>query len=361
MRFQLFILIILTCLSPGRMLGDDKFLFDDIPWNTVEIPFYTFAEFTPQVALRMEYAKFEVQNVGDWLEISDRNVAYEIDLVFTKYPENIKDWRTNYYQLLNDRMITLFKIDSTLRSSKIRWNMILQTQCQTEEEAKKFFHGFVIKYRPKKLKVVYDIKTPSELKELITGNVTVDDSTVFKVMDRHPEWDSMLVVMDWTGSMYKFGAQFVLWHKAISISDPEKVKHFVFFNDGNGKKNWQKKIGRTGGVYRTQSLDLDEIVETMEQVMKKGNGGDSPENDIEALLTSVQNLSAYKDVILIADNKSDVRDLELIKHVNYPVRVILCDLKGRKIHPAYVKIARETGGSLHTMHKDYSLERLQNQ
>jgi hypothetical protein len=306
----------------------------------------------------MRSSKFRILKNG--IKSQKNHIAYEIDLVFTKYPENINNWRTDYYKLLNDRLITLFSIDSTLRSKKIRWNMILQTRCQTEEEAKKYFHGFVIKYRPKKARTIYQIKTPQELKALITGEVVVNDSTVFKVMKRHPEWDSMLVVMDWTGSMYKFGAQFILWHKAIALSDPDRVRHFVFFNDGNGKKTWQKKIGRTGGVYRTKSTDLDEIVATMERVMNKGNGGDSPENDLEALLTSVQNLKAFKEVILIADNKSEVRDIELIKYLDRPVRVIVCDLRSRKINPAYIKIARESGGSLHTRLNDYGQEKFSN-
>lgn len=344
---------LILLLFSHLLVADERTVYDDINWNTYEIPFYTFAEYTPQVALRMEYAGFEMENEQEWVALSQKNVAYEIDLVFTKYPENIQNWRTNYYQLLNDRVLALFEMDSSLRSSRIKWNMVLQTQCVTEEEAKKYFHGFVIKYRPKQARVIHDIQSPDQLKDLISGNLITRDSTVFRIMDRHPEWNNMLVVMDWTGSMYKYGAQLVLWHKLNAQMNDAKVRHFVFFNDGNNKKTWQKKIGRTGGVYRAKTGELEEIVETMEYVMKKGNGGDSPENDAEALLTGIQYLSNFDEIILIADNKSDVRDIELVEKIDRPVRIIICDLKrGAKVHPHYIKIAKDTGGSIHTIGKD---------
>ncbi|MDX2246061.1 MAG: hypothetical protein SF052_04755 [Bacteroidia bacterium] len=333
--------------------ADDRIVYDNIKWNTYELPFYTFAEYTPQVALRMEYAKFEMLNTSEWEILSKKNVAYEIDLVFTKYPKNIEEWRTNYYQLLNDRLLTLFALDSSLQSPSIRWNMILQTQCITEEEAKKYFHGFVIKYRPRQAPVMDEVETAEQLKDLIAGRATTRDSTVFRVMERNPQWKNMLVVVDWTGSMYKFGAQLVLWYKQNIDRGEPKVRHFVFFNDGNSKKTWQKKTGRAGGVYRSKSGELEEIVATMEYVMKKGNGGDSPENDLEAILTGIQYLENFDEVILIADNKSAVRDIELLDKIHHPVRIIICDQKrGSPVHPDYIKIARQTGGSIHTLHKD---------
>lgn len=333
------------------LADDDRVVYGDVSFLRYELPFYTFAEFTPQVALRMEYAKFEVLNNEDWLKKSRKNEAYEIDLVFTKYPKEITRWRTNYRQLLMDRLESLFLLDSTLRESHIKWNLILQTQCDTEDKAKEYFHGFVIKYRPRRIPVIERVTDAKQLRALISGRVTTKDSTVFKVMERNEQWDNMLVVMDWTGSMYKYGAQLVIWHKLNAAINQERVKHFVFFNDGNNKKTWQKRMGKTGGVYRSKTGDMEEIVETMEYVMKKGNGGDPEENDLEALLTGMQYLDDFDDVILIADNKSEVRDLELLREINKPVRVILCDYRG-KIHPDYKKIAEETGGSIHTLEKD---------
>lgn len=350
------LLVLLVMLFSLPAMADDDELYKKIPFQKLEVPIYQMADFTPQVVLRTEYAQAELENGETWLNKARAHYAYEIDLVFTLYPKEIQDWRTNYFELLEDRLQSLVALDSNLRNPRIRWNMILQTQPGSEEEAKEYFHGFVIKYRPRRVRMLEDVKTPAQFKAIIAGRAGFKDSTVYRVLERHPEWDSMLVVADWTGSMYKFGAQLVLWYKEAMLTDPDKVKHFVFFNDGNHKKGWQKKVGRTGGVYRARSSEVPEVVETMEYVMKKGNGGDPPENDLEAVLTGLQYLEDFQEIILIADNKSEVRDIELLSKIDRPVRIILCDIRG-KIHPHYYQIARETGGSIHTFRRDLRLKK----
>lgn len=359
MKYSIFFMLCIVCFATPSFGedDDDRFQFNTLAFRKVEVSKYVFQKLTPQVKLEMAYAEDEIKNPEDWFKRRERVIPYEVDLVFTLYPKDIEEWRTNYFDLLNGRMKALFGLDSSLKDIPIKWNMVLQTDPHDEETAKEYFHGFVIKYRPKKVKYVSEVRTPQELKALITGYATFRDSTVYTVMDRHPEWEDMLVVMDWTGSMYKYGAQLVLWHKLNMVANHSDVKHFVFFNDGNKKKTWQKQVGKTGGVYRARSDEMDELVETMMYVMKKGNGGDVEENDMEALLTGLQFLDDYKEVILIADNKSGVRDLELLSKVDKPVRVIICDLKGQKVHPDYLKIAKETGGSIHTLRKDYRLKK----
>ena len=113
-------------------------------------------------------------------------------------------------------------------------------------------------------------------------------------------------------------------------------------------------IGKTGGIYLTAADKLEKVVFTMEKVMMKGDGGDAKENDLEALLKAIHYLEDYRDIILIADNKSPVRDIELLNKIDRPVRIILCDVQD-KPHPDYVKIAKETGGSIHTLQEDISL------
>ncbi|MDX2284380.1 MAG: hypothetical protein NW241_09470 [Bacteroidia bacterium] len=345
------ILLLLFLSAAVRLHADDEPLYRSIPFRQIELPFYTFADYTPQVALRMDYAQAVLYNPEDWKAQAASSQAYEIDLVFTKYPRDLTAWRTNYYELLNERLRALFALDSSLRAPGIRWNLVLQTQCETEEDAKRYFHGFVIKYRPRQVRFLEEVRNFDELKLMLSGQATTRDSTVTRVLDRHPEWGRMLVVMDWTGSMYKFGAQVVIWHKINQLRDPDRIAHLVFFNDGDSKSTWMKETGKTGGIYRARSTGLDEVVATMQLVMRRGNGGDAPENDLEALLTSIQNLDGFDEVVLIADNKSDVRDMALLEHIRRPVRIILCDVRGLP-HAHYVQIAKATGGSLHTISKD---------
>ncbi|MEO0472854.1 MAG: hypothetical protein AAF206_24775, partial [Bacteroidota bacterium] len=198
MKYMFAAIATLLLSLPNAFAWDDDRIAFDIPFQTKEVPFYTFADFTPQVAVRMEYARFDLTNIEEWMGLKDTHEAYEIDLVFTKYPKEISKWRTDYYQLLNDRLRTLFEHDPGLRSPNIKWNMVLQTQCITEDQAKRYFHGFVIKHRPRNRAIIRDIKSPEQLKTLISGGAVVRDSTVMRVLERNPEWNNMLVVMDWT-------------------------------------------------------------------------------------------------------------------------------------------------------------------
>jgi hypothetical protein len=344
---------LLCCLNSSGQLSPDSIAFIKI-----EVPVYQEDPFTQQVILPASYASAILNKTENWLEVAPGNQVYEIDLVFTLYPQDISRWRTDYNQLLQDRIQALLEVDSAFSDPEIKWNMILQTACKTESEAIRYFHGFVVKYRPLDYERIEEVKSPEDLQALLSGIAVPQDSTVIKIVNRHPEWQDMLVVMDWTGSMYRYGAQLVLWHKENLRVNQNRTKHLVFFNDGNAKRGSQKVIGRTGGVYLTMAENIEKVVMTMEKVMLKGAGGDPEENDLEALLKSTRNLEGFQDVILIADNKSDVRDLRLLDKLDRPVHIILCGIEeDNYINTDYVKIAYYSGGSLHTLEQD--LEDLQ--
>lgn len=347
----IFLVVFGVLIIPSVADDDDRFLYRDLAFRRLETDAYQFETANRQAILNMAYAKHEVTNPEAWLRVAPNAVPYEVDLVFTLYPRQIEAWRTSYYSLLNERMNTLFSLDPNLNSPDIHWNMILQTEATSEDAAKEMFHGFVIKYRTKQARTLPDVTSMAELKDVVSGDAIVGDSTIFTVMDRNPQWKNMLVVLDWTGSMYKHGAQLVQWYRLRRFDAPDAIEHLIFFNDGNNKRPYQKKLGRTGGVYRARSTELDEILHTMKYVMSRGNGGDAPENDIEAIMTGIQYLENFDEVILVADNKSEVRDIELLDKVDRPVHIILCDYKGY-IHPHYLKIAEETGGSIHTLEED---------
>jgi hypothetical protein len=98
----------------------------------------------------------------------------------------------------------------------------------------------------------------------------------------------------------------------------------------------------------------------MKHVIKKGEGGDGPENVVEAILTGLKKIRKPSQVILIADNWAKVRDINLITRVKVPVRVILCGVyDGMEINADYLNIAYKTKGSIHTIEQD--IDNLQNQ
>jgi hypothetical protein len=163
----------------------------------------------------------------------------------------------------------------------------------------------------------------------------------------------MLVVNDWTASMYVYGTQAVMWQK--EKVDDKRICYFVFFNDGDKKNNDKKVPGKTGGIYSVKADNMEKVIKTMRKVMGKGQGGDREENDVEAITYALNKYEEGKEIILIADNKSEVRDIELLYQIDKPVRIIVCGTSERSsIREDYIKLALKTNGSLHTLNADYT-------
>jgi hypothetical protein len=193
----------------------------------------------------------------------------------------------------------------------------------------------------------------------------LSDSSVYKVWERNPGWDSLLVVMDWTISMYQNGASVLRWHR--EHLRQHRLHHLVIFNDGDGRPHGAKQIGRTGGVHYGKPDSIDQVIELMVKVKKAGLGGDAPENDLEALLKASKNLESYDELVLIPDRNSSIRDLGLVRYLDHPVRIVLFNnpkirssglggpdrwVENPWIHPHYLTLASLSGGSIHTERQD---------
>jgi hypothetical protein len=138
----------------------------------------------------------------------------------------------------------------------------------------------------------------------------------------------------------------------LSYEKVNKIKYYVFFNDGDHKLTANRTIGCTGGVYRIPTTDLNLVLDTMKTAMINGNGGDTPENDIEALLFGIQQCQNCSNVIHIADNQATPRDLILLKNVTKSVKVIVCQLGGYALNITLINIAANTNGSIYTFEED---------
>ena len=178
------------------------------------------------------------------------------------------------------------------------------------------------------------------------------DSTVFKVLDRI-EFDekNTLTVVDVTGSMAPYSIQICIWNRLNFKAG--KFNHYVLFNDGDAKSTNQKKIGSTGGVYPIKIDSVIDLEKNMIKVMQRGFGGDIPENNLEAIIAGIKKFPNTKEVIMIADNFANVRDMVLLEKIKTPVKVILCGVYDLRYNCDYLNIAKQTKGSLHTMENDY--------
>lgn len=195
--------------------------------------------------------------------------------------------------------------------------------------------------------------------------------TVLSVLYRlKNQYKNKIVVTDITGSMSPYMEEVLLWH-ALNFSEGTPTK-YVFFNDGDATPDAKKEIGKTGGLYfcQGQIKDFATVVETMRKGMNAGGGGDSPENDVEALLLAAKKRTT-EELILIADNFSGMRDISLLAQLKVPVRVIVCGteegpIRSRcsgafwgEVNEEYLTLAYKTRGSIHTIREDiYDLYKL---
>ena len=177
----------------------------------------------------------------------------------------------------------------------------------------------------------------------------ISDTVINNVMARN-KWTDKLIVCDVTGSMDPYGAQLLLWYRLNYLT--EKNLQFVFFNDGDNMDDNKKKIGETGGIYYSPSKGIDSLDHFMSNVQAHGWGGELPENNMEALIKGVKMAAPFKELVMIADNRSPIRDIKLLSSFNIPVHIILCGVHDGLILPDYLKVAWKTKGTIHTMEED---------
>jgi hypothetical protein len=160
-----------------------------------------------------------------------------------------------------------------------------------------------------------------------------------------------VIVADVTGSMYPYMEQLALW-LSFAIMREEK-NAFVFFNDGNMTMDYLKRIGKTGGIYAIESNNTDSVLSVMQTARYSGNGGDAPENNIEALIVAQKLGQPSSELIMIVDNYSSIKDIRLLPEITKPVHIVLCGVNVLTgINPDYLWVAYKTKGSIHTIEDD---------
>jgi len=297
--------------------------------------------------LKMSFASEEVPDQSVITSLQSRKIV-QIDIIYTDYPKN-----RNFDKLNTNRVKKMLELIPDLHSRKdVVWKLVKQTATKDYWQAIKLFHGVAVTFVGEEIpttKTIIDKEVEKVKSYIFNGNFK--DSVVYKIMERNKKnWKNALVVGDWTGSVYPYSSQIINWHK-LHLKDGV-IKHFVFFNDGDTKSDKDKKIGETGGIYFTKTNDISHIIEVVTQALQNGNGGDVPENDVEAILAGIEKYKDIEEVILIADNNSTVRDIKLTPKITKPVHVILCGVENGKVNPQYVNLAKYTNGSIHTIEED---------
>jgi hypothetical protein len=313
-------------------------------WDTLIVPQYKTTEKNDEksVFLRMNFGSSEIINPDEILKLKQQTIK-KIQLLCTDYPDR------NFSENLNrNRLLALYlKAPYLFNNNTIKWEIVFQTGADSKT-CYNFRHGFIITYQSEEL-LNYGESQKKYLEQILNKKMPLSDSVIIKVLERHSEWDNMLIVCDMTQSMSPYIAEILLWYNL--NFDKKKNQTFVFFNDGNNMPDEKKRIGETGGIYFCNKQNIDSILNTAVLTMEKGTGGDGPENDVEAVLDALKKYPEKQNVVLIADNLSTMRDYCLIKQINKPVKIILCGITDG-INTEYLDFAYKTGGSVYTIESD---------
>jgi hypothetical protein len=326
-----------------------------------------------QCYIPMDFNSADIKDMSAFREIKDYTVT-KVELVYSQYRKS--DLFSQ--PVLNIKRLEALKKEApeAFTSSLTQWKFTAQTACTNEDDAKNLFHGFILTYRTERpaplarnemesMKNVvayytHDYKSmivpasyKSVKKDMMPKPEGYDyyfrDTTVLAVLDRQKEWKDAVVVCDVTGSMNPYLVQTLIWLKLNCKAT--KAGSYTFFNDGDNKPDSEKKMGATGGVYTTSINTYDSVQNLMFTAMTNGGGGDAPENNIEAILQALKDKPDAKEIIMIADNYANVKDIAMLPRVNKPVRVIVCGAD-KGINTDYLNIAKATGGSIHTIERD---------
>lgn len=328
-----------------------------------------------QVYIPLDFNSSAIKDLSAYREVRYNSIL-KVELVYSGYQ---KADVFSQPALNTERLEVLQKTAPELfENSLTKWKFIAQTACKTEDEARGLFHGFIITYRPEMPmtdnssqvknmrhtvnkyidpnydKIVKKVSSTNAKRDVMDTDIppallNIQDSVVLTVLNRHKEWKDIPIVCDVTGSMYPYMAQTLIWFKLNSKAT--NARAYTFFNDGDNKPDTDKVMGKTGGVYTVASGVYDTVENVMCRAMQKGSGGDAPENNIEALLKTIKQNPDCKEVVMIADNYANVKDIGMLPLITKPVRIILCGSK-TGINAQYLNIARATGGSIHTMEQD---------
>lgn len=306
-------------------------------------------ELVKYIRVPMDFADDQINVNALRAELSKHHVI-GVNLIYTRYRSSPNfDQR----QLNQQRLERLHEVAPYLFfDERLQWRVMEQVGPRERERAVESFHGFVLFYtdmsRYSSFADIRDRLDSANMEEFVPQ--AREDTLIQAVFNRHPEWRRMNVHCDLTGSMSPYTAQLLVWFK--QNIDNGRILQFVFFNDGDDLRNSRKRPNRTGGIYMIQSDNIQEVLQTVQDCMSNGSGGDVVENDVEALLRGIEACRGCRENVLVADNLSAMRDYGLRRRLRKPVRIILCGTE-LGINTQYLDLARATRGSVHTIDEDF--------
>ncbi|AFK05119.1 hypothetical protein Emtol_3994 [Emticicia oligotrophica DSM 17448] len=180
------------------------------------------------------------------------------------------------------------------------------------------------------------------------------EQTSYDALDRNiDKWKNIVIVCDITSSMFPYTTQVFDWMN--ENAENTSIKGIVFFTDCDSLGR-QTRGRLPGKMFTVRSKDELVLWDTMfAAINNTENNKDKPENNIEALLYAQKNFPDVDEIVMIADNSSEVKDMKLLSKVKKKVHIILCGETYRKnlaFQEDYIDIAKKTNGTIHTLEDD---------
>ncbi len=184
--------------------------------------------------------------------------------------------------------------------------------------------------------------------------------TSYDALDRNiDKWKNIVIVCDITSSMFPYTTQLFDW--MTENTENTSIKGIVFFTDCDSLGR-QTRGRSPGKMFSTRKKDELVLWDTMFAAINNSeNNKDKPENNIEALLYAQKNFPDADEIVMIADNSSQIKDMKISSKVKKKVHIILCGEtyeKNLAFQSDYVQLAKKTKGSIHTLEDD--IENLSN-
>ena len=176
------------------------------------------------------------------------------------------------------------------------------------------------------------------------------------MLDRNKKnWKQKRIVANIDCSMYNYIDELMVWN----YSDPEEQKNnqYWLFNGFNYEDPAAADHSRRG-IFPVVENNVEGFFKTIDKIVNFSCRGSRLENVVEALILGARNKASQEDLLFIADNYSDVSDLEKLNELRVPVHVLLTAAE-QGVNENYLEIAYHTGGTIHTLLEDISKERLQ--
>lgn len=293
--------------------------------------------------LRVDIADHRINSPDELKRLASQTIT-RVDLIYTDFPEG-----ADHAELNRKRLLELYiHLPNAMNSEVIEWNLVKQTGPKTAKALRSYFHGFVIYYRP-----MPSLKEEIKMIEMQVAKGILQDSTVFKILERQRNWKNMLVICDVTGSMAPYTLQILVWLKAnAKLNTFDQV---VFFNDDDGNSNTQQAKLDTLGYWDIESKNGEKVIEKAVLAMTLGG---QTENNLEAVCYAIRKYPENKkNIVMIADNWQNPYDMHLLPHLKKEgvvIHVVVCGVDDR-LNTNYLDIAFATGGTVHTMEEDLSM------